>query len=167
KGVQLVCTNFNPPAPVQPLTYISIQESNLAPTISNLSITRLQDRPNFATVSYTLSIPVVITYRDANSTIGTCNSAFVVNKSCVLFVPQPAFYPATVDVTAELKGLVGTYSGNNTFTVDICLLVITKIVGKVDLLVPSYGYCPIPLCCESNPACPGYPTSPLFPTASN
>ena len=34
------------------------------------------------------------------------------------------------------------------FDVDVCVTIILKIVAKVELLVPSFGFCQIPPCEE-------------------
>ena len=58
----------------------------------------------------------------------------------------------------------GTFQGGSQFNVTACITVILKVVVEVELLVPSYGYCPIPPCQEYNQElCATYFELPLFP----
>lgn len=42
----------------------------------------------------------------------------------------------------------GTYLRNNVFELEICVTVVLKVLAKVEILVPSYGYCEVPPCEE-------------------
>jgi hypothetical protein len=78
-GVVLQLSNFNPANPTLPLTYISSQATTNQAVVSNLVIDRIDSCPNYANVSATITIPVTVTYRDANGVIGTATSSVVVN----------------------------------------------------------------------------------------
>lgn len=168
-GVVLAVTNLNPASPTTPLTYISATNQIGSPvTVSDIVIDRLENNPNYANVSMTITIPLTVTYRDANGTIGTGTSSVVVNKSAVLFVPQPSQSPIDVNATAVFSSQIGTYTSENTFTVTGCLRVIVKITSDVDILIPSYGYPVIPPCqvCDNcQNACRGLQDLPLYPSA--
>ena len=56
----LTLTNFNPATYTEPLTFVSGVSSGTS-TISNLSVERFDERPNFARVSATVNIPVTVT----------------------------------------------------------------------------------------------------------
>ena len=72
ENYQLTITDLNPENPALPLTFISAYSSATQPaTVSNVIITRFDDRPNFSRVQATVSIPVVVTYTDANGTVFT------------------------------------------------------------------------------------------------
>ena len=169
-GVILPVTGFNPANPVQPLTFVSAQNQIGADVVvSDIVIDRLDQTPNYANVSMTITIPLTVTYRDANGTIGTASSSITVNKSAVLFVPQPSFTPIDIKANAVFSSTIGTTTAENTFTVTGCLQIVVKVTAVVDLLVPSYGYPVIPPCqaCQNCSACAGVGDLPLYPTASN
>ena len=87
-------TNPNPANPTYPLNYISAYSTASQPaTISNLVITRFEDRPNFSRVQATVNIPVVVTYTDANNISGTADGVISINEDVVMYVPQPALTP--------------------------------------------------------------------------
>ena len=162
-------TNFNPPSPALPLTYISAQNTTGSTvTISDITIDRIEQTPNYANVSMTITIPLTVTYRDSNGVIGTATSSVTLTKSVVLFVPQPSLSPVNITANALFSSSIGAYTADNTFTVTGCIEIIVKVVSVVDLLVPSYGYPVIPPCQAPEPAnsCPGFQNMPLYPTAT-
>lgn len=166
-GIVLILSNFNPANPVLPLTFISAEASTNEATVSDVVIDRIDSCPNFANVSATVTIPVVVTYRDANGVIGTATSSIVVQKNVILFVPQPAVAPITISASAVFSSEVGVFNPNDgTFTVTGCIQTVLKVIAPVDVLVPSYGYPFIPPCQTSPVAsCPGT-NVPLYPTAT-
>lgn len=168
-GIILPVTDFTPADPALPLTYVSAENTtNTVPTISDLVIDRLDTCPNYANVSFTISIPVTVTYRDANGATGTGNSTITVQKSALLFVPQPAITPVNVTAMATFSSRIGSFTSPNVFTVTGCIQIIVKVTSVVDVLVPSYGY-PILPACQQAPqtnVCPGLQDMPIYPTAS-
>ena len=163
--VQLVLTDLSPADPVQPLTFISVRCVSTNVSITDLVVDRFDDKPCFARVSGVVNIPVVVTYTDANGTTGTGNSVITVNTDVVLYVPQPSIVPFTIDAFASCVTPDGEYVGNNTFSVDSCLSIILRVIVEADLLVPTYGYCPIPPCQEyTQDVCSGFFDLPLYPT---
>lgn len=168
-GIVLALTGFNPANPTLPLTFISaVNQIGSAPVVSDLVIDRIDTSPNYANVSFNVTIPLTVTYRDANGVIGTATSSIVVNKCAMLFVPQPSLSPVDIKVNTVFSSQIGTFTGDNIFTVTGCLQILIKVVATVDLLIPSFGYPVIPPCqaCQSGRACPGLDDLPLYPTAT-
>lgn len=168
-GIILQVSDFLPADPVLPLTYVSAENTpNSTPTISDLVIDRLETCPNYASVSFTITIPVTVTYRDANGNLGTANSTITVQKSVILFVPQPAISPVDIVAVATFSSQIGSFTSPNIFTVTGCIQIIVKVVSVVDVLVPSYGYPVLPPCQQAPAAssCPGLQDLPIYPTAS-
>ncbi len=168
-GIVLQVSDFFPADPVLPLTYVSAENTpNVAPTISDLVIDRLETCPNYANVSFTVTIPVTVTYRDANGTLGTATTTITVNKSVILFVPQPAISPIDITAVATFSSQIGTFTSPNIFTVTGCIQIIVKVTSVVDVLIPSYGYPVLPPCRQAptQNACPGFQDLPIYPTAS-
>ena len=147
-GIVLTTANYNPA------------------TISDVVITRLTDRPNFATVTGNVTVPVIVTYRDANGVLGTATSSIVYPINAMLYVPQPSLNPIRIEVDAQFRSQIGTYTAENTFTVTGCLQIIIKVLSKVILLIPSYGYPVIPpVQVGQASVCPGIFEQPIFPTS--
>lgn len=166
-GIVLTVSDYSPSDPALPLTYVSTDSDLTNPaTLSNLVITRLSDRPNFANITGTVTIPLIVSYRDANGALGTATSSVSYQINSILYVPQPSLNPVSVEVTAQFRSQIGSYTGENQFTVSGCIQIITKVVATVMLLIPSYGYPCIPPCQagEVN-VCPNTFDQPLFPTS--
>lgn len=168
ENYSLTLSNFNPANPTAPLNFVSGNSLGSSATVSNLVITRFDDRPNFARVQANINIPVTVTYTDATNTPGTASGTITVNQDVILYVPQPSLTP--IDVVAFGSAVIAgaTYNAaTGGFTVSACLTTILKVVAVVDVLVPSYGYTPIPPCTPytSDDVCPGVFDLPLYPTA--
>ena len=167
-GLALNLTNFNPASPTSPLTFISATSSlTNSATISDVIIERIDQRPNFANVSGTVTIPITVQYRDANNVLGTATSTITVPVNVLMFVPQPSVTPINVTAFATFTSTIGSINQEGTIaTVTGCLNIIIKITANVDILVPSYGYPVIPPCQQTETQiCPGPGELPLFPTA--
>lgn len=165
QGLTLTVTNYNPASPALPLTFISVEtDQTVGLTTSNVVITRIENRPNFANVSGQVTFPLIVTYRDANGVLGTATATYTTDFSTVLCVPQPALSPVQIKVTGQLTSTIGTYTTTNTFTITACIQLIIKVVADVDILVPSYGYPCIPECQNIPTVCPGVGDISLYPT---
>ncbi|MBR2969709.1 MAG: hypothetical protein IKC49_01480 [Clostridia bacterium] len=164
----LALTDFNPANPSTPLNFVSGSSVGSSATVSGLTITRFEDRPNFARVQATINIPVTVTYTDANGVPGTANGTISLPQDVVLYVPQPSLTP--IDVVAFGSAVIASATYNTEtggFNISVCITTILKVVAVVDVLVPSYGYCPIPPCTPftGDDVCPGVFDLPLYPTA--
>ena len=167
-GLLLPVTGFSPANPTLPLTYVSAETTvGVDPTVSDLVIDRLDTCPNYANVSFSVEIPITVTYRDATGVLGTATTTVTVTKSVVLFVPQPALSPVNINVNALFSSRIGTFVSPDTFSVTGCIQIIVKVTSQVDVLVPSYGYPCLPPC-QAMPTqtCPGLQDLPIYPTAT-
>lgn len=165
---QLTLTDFNPANPVTPLSFVSGNSLGQTATVSGLTITRFDDRPNFARVQATINIPVTVTYTDVNNTPGTASGVVSIPQDVILYVPQPSLTPIEVVAFGSIVISSGTYNATTGgFNISACVTTILKVVATVDVLVPSYGYCPIPPCTPftGDDICPGVFDLPLYPTA--
>lgn len=170
-SLQNVSQNVNfSTTPTEPITFISATSDNQnnPATLSNLVVERFTDRPNFARVSGTVNIPIQVTYTDANNTTGTATGTTSVPFDVILFVPQPSVVPYNIQVFGAMGANIGTYSGNNIFTLDECITIIIRVVVEAELCIPSYGYSQIPPSTDfSQNQCEGIFDLPLYPTATN
>ena len=162
--VQVTVTDYIPANPTQPLTFVSVNALPTQTTINNLVVERFEDKPCFARVSANAQVPITVNYTDANGVAGSGIAFIPVSNDVVLYVPQPSIVPYKVEAFGGAVCSNGTAGEGNTFTLDICLTLVLKIVVEADLLVPSYGYAHIPPCQEfSQDVCSGFFDLPLFP----
>ena len=166
-GVVLTLTDNVPENPTYPLTFISAKSTTTEGTLVSQQVDRLNDRPNFARVQVTVSVPVEVLYVDANGVEGKATSSVSFSQDVILFVPEPSVIPYSVKAVVSLISTEGTYTAENTFTVSCCVTMILKIVMPVELLIPAYGYCNIPPCQDySQEVCAGFFELPLFPNTN-
>ncbi len=165
EGIVLPLADFTPANPTYPLTFISAKSTTTRATITSLQVDRLTDRPNFARVQVTMSVPMEVIYTDANGVEGRATSSTTLTSDVILFVPEPSIIPYYVEAAVSIIAPEGVFDeATNTFTVSCCVTVILKIVMEVELLVPSYGYAAIPPCQEyTQEVCSGFFELPLFP----
>ena len=157
-------TNLTPANPTYPLTFISAKSTVSEATISNLLIEPLAERPNCARVRADLIIPVSVAYTDANGVEGVATSSITITKDVILNIPSASIMPYSVEGVVSLVSTIGDYTGENQFTIDACVSIILKIVMEVELLIPSYGYTPIPPCQEyTQEICAGFFELPVYP----
>lgn len=163
-GLNITLTDITPDNLVEPFTFVSGEVVGDA-YITNLTIDRFTDRPNFARVTGIVNLPIQITFTDVNGATGTGTTTLSFPQDVILFVPQPSIVPFSIDVFAGAAIADGTFIGNNTFTVDACIQIILRVVVNTNILVPSYGYCPIPPCQDfsGNDVCPGFFDLPIYP----
>ncbi len=164
-NVQVTLTNQNPASPTTPLTFVSAV-TNGDTVISNLNVERLTDKPNFARVSFDATVPIIVTYTDANGVTGTGTSTITIPNDVIMFIPQPSIVPYRIEVFGAMSSPMGVYVSGSTFSISACVTLITRVLVKSEILVPSYGYCsPPPAQDYTQEICSGVFELPIFPTA--
>jgi hypothetical protein len=164
-NVQVTLSNLTPPSPTTPLTFVSAT-TNGDTTISNLVVERLSDKPNFARVTFDATVPIIVTYTDANGITGTGTANLVIPNDIVLFIPQPSLVPYRIEVFGAMSSPMGTYVSGSTFSLSTCVTLIVRVLVLSEICVPSYGYCSPPPAQEyTQDLCSGTFDLPIFPTA--
>jgi len=162
--VTLTLTDFVPENPAFPLTFISCQSNAEGTTVTNVVVDRFDDRPCFARVSADVTIPITVTYTDANGVMGTGQATYTVSNDVVLYVPQPSIVPYRIEGFGSAICSTGAFGEGDTLTTTLCVTLILKVVVDADILVPTYGYAQIPPCQEfTQDVCTGFFELPLFP----
>ena len=162
--IVLTLTNFTPPSPTYPLTFVSARSTVSQGTISNLLIEPLPERQGSARVKADITIPISVAYTDANGVEGVATSTTTITKDVILNIPSASIMPYNVEAVVSLVSTQGTYTGAGVFTIGACVSIILKIVSEVELLIPAYGYAAIPPCQEyTQEVCAGFFELPMFP----
>jgi len=161
--VQITVTGFTPVNPVDPLTFVGCTALTDQVTLTGLIVERFDDKPCFARITGTITLPVQISYVDANGVPGTAVGNITINQDVVLYVPQNSIVPFSVEAFANMICSDGEYIGNGVFSIDTCITVIMRVVVEAELLVPTYGYAQIPPCQDySQDVCSGFFELPLY-----
>ena len=136
------------PEPFGAWTFESCRSSTIKGTISNLSIERMCDRPQFARVRCNVDVPIDILFTDQRCQEWMGQSVITVSKDVLLCIPDDSIIPFTLESLASAICVSGSYIGSCTFQITICVSVVLKVLAEVDIMVPTYGFCEIPPCEE-------------------
>ena len=163
-GTSVTLTNQQPQSPTAPLTFVSCQTQTNDVTITNLVVDRFEDKPCFARVSGSVSVPITVNYTDIINVAGSGTGIVTIPIDVVLYVPQPSIIPYQVTAFANAICSGGRFVESSTFSIDPCMTIIIRVVVDAELLVPTYGYCQIPPCQDyTQDVCSGYFDLPLYP----
>lgn len=165
--VTVSVTNIMPttPCPVTPYKFISCKSTSSKGTVSNLSVTPIDDDCGCASrVKCDVCIPIEIVFSDANCRVFVGSSQLVICRDIKLNVPRASIMPYEIEAVVNLVSPEGTFICDNQFVITACVTSVIKVVMSVELLIPSYGYCCIPSCVEfKEEVCDSFFDLPLFP----
>jgi len=167
ENVSITLTETTPANPVLPLSFVGGRSTSIMAEVTNLVVTRLQNRPKYGRVEADLVIPIQINYIDANGVAGVGVGTLTLHQDIILLLPEASIMPYQVEAVVSVIVPEGNFGGTGTdliFNVTTCVAVIMKIVITAELIVPTYGYAVIPPCQEYNQeVCAGFFELPLFP----
>ena len=132
------------PQPFGAWTFESCRSSTTSGKISNLSIERMCDRPQFARVKCSIDVPVDVLFVDQRCQEWMGQTSICVDKDVLLCIPEDSIIPFTLESLVSAICVSGSYVGNCTFEITICVTVVLKVLAEVDILVPTYGFCEVP-----------------------
>ena len=151
---------------VPPLTFISCRSVSVEGKLVGTKIDRLPDRPRFARVRTKVEIPIEVVFEDSQGKRGTGIAVITVPKDVIMFVPDESVIPFHLESIVSAVCVSGNFVPGDAFRfdVDVCITIILKIVAKVELLIPAFGFCEIPPCEEfAENVCEEFFRMPLFP----
>ena len=155
------------PRPQGAWTFESCRSSTTRGNISNLSIERLNDRPQFARVRCTVDAPIDVLFVDQRCQEWMGRATIPVERDVLLCIPDDSIIPFTLESLVSAICVSGTYIGNCQFEITVCVTVVLKILAEVDIMVPTYGFCEVPPCEEfAEAVCDEFFSLPLFPQSS-
>ena len=152
--------------PTMPITFESCRSTTTEGNIRNLSVERMCDRPCFARVRGQVDVPIDILFTDANGREYIGRGVVTIDRDVLLSIPDESIVPYSIEAMVSAICVSGTYIGNNIFSLEVCVTVVLKVLAKVEMLVPSYGFCEVPPCEEfADSVCDEFFSLPLFPQA--
>jgi len=155
------------PRPCGAWTFESCRSSAIQGRISNLSIERMPDRPQFARVRCAVDVPLDVLFLDQRCQEWMGQTTITVNKDVLLCIPDDSIIPFTLESLVSAICVSGSYIGNCTFEITVCVTVVLKVLAEVDILVPTYGFCQVPPSEEfAESVCDEFFSLPLFPQSS-
>lgn len=113
---------------------------------NTLIVTNIDNTPNFRRVRFTLRIPFEVITSEGKVIEGFLPDIF---KDIILFIPEARDefeFRIVVETSAQVLGQ--PIQTGDTLTFAAGVFVVVKVVGTVQLLIPTFGYCPPPEFCE-------------------
>ena len=110
-----------------------------------LSVEDIPNKPHFKRVRFKLRIPYVMTLADGSTIEGNLPD---IDKDIILFIPEARDefqFEIVIETSSSILGQPIISEGKVTFAVGV--FVIIKVVGRVQLLIPTFGFCPEPPQC--------------------
>lgn len=155
------------PQPFGAWTFESCRSSTTRGDISNLSVERMCDRPQFARVKADVDVPIDILFTDQRCQEWMGQATITVSKDVLLCIPDDSIIPFTLESLVSAICVSGTYIGSCQFRITVCVTVALKVLAEVAIMVPTYGFCEIPPCEEfAETVCDEFFSLPLFPQSS-
>ena len=118
----------------------------------------MTDRPQFARVRCTVDVPLDVLFLDQRCQEWMGQTVVKVDKDILLCIPDDSIIPFTLESLVSAICVSGSYIGNCTFDITVCVTVVLKVLAEVDILIPTYGFCQVPPC--------EFFSLPLFPQSS-
>jgi hypothetical protein len=155
------------PTPCGTWTFESCRSSTTKGRITNLSVERLCDRPQFARIRATVDVPIDVLFTDQRCQEWLGQAIIQVDRDVLLCIPEDSIVPFTVESLVSAICVSGSYIGNCTFEITVCITIVLKVLAEVDIMVPTYGFCEVPPCEEfAEAVCDEFFSLPLFPRSS-
>lgn len=144
-----------------PYTYTNAVSSGDA-TFENVVVTPLEG--NRVKIEGDVKLPVTVNFTDSEGVSGTASSTISIHRDIFMSVPSLSLTPYTIEVTGSLASNTGTFISDTTVSIVCCVVIVTKIIVKCDIVVPCYGQSVYPEClgAESD-ACSSLLNLPIFP----
>jgi len=165
ENTKLHLSEFSHANPAPPYKFTSATSSHVEARVSNLAITRIPERPEFARVKCCVTIPMRVMFEDCNGQKCTAESHITIKEDVIMFVPKHSIFPFEVRAVASVNCPVGKISGEKVCTATACYTIITKVTATTDLLIPTYGFCQVPKAVDfETHECEDFFDLPLYPS---
>lgn len=132
------------PQPFGTWTFVSCRSSTTKGKISNLTIERMCDRPQFARVKCTVSVPIDVLFTDQRCQEWIGQACVSIDRDILLCIPDDSIIPFTLESLVSAICVSGSYIGSCTFEITLCVSIVLKVLAEVDIMIPTYGFCQVP-----------------------
>lgn len=147
-----------------PKTFVSARSIKTKGKIKNLQILNVADNPCLHRIKMDVTVPVEVIYVDECGSECCVKGEITIPQDTLLCLPCASVIPYEIESSVSCVCPEGKYT-SGCFNVTACLTVINKVVVETQILVPSYGYCPLPPCQDySEEVCSGFFDLPIYPT---
>ncbi|GFN36013.1 hypothetical protein [Tepidimicrobium xylanilyticum] len=127
-------------------TFSSIQFKQGFIVPNTLRTDNIPNRPNFKRVRFTLRIPYIITLSNGQTIE---NNLPDIDKDIILFIPEARDefqFNIVTETSSKVLGQPVVMDDRVVFAAGVFIII--KVVGRVQLLIPTFGFCPEPPPCQ-------------------
>lgn len=147
---QRECLEYVVEIPEGSYEFLGVKYNNGEIVSNSLKITKI-DNNDFKRVRFKVNIQYIIKLKNLlTGEIVTLEEQLPeIEKDIIMFVPKTRDefrFEVSLETASQLLSV--PLINGNTIKMVVGVFIIAKIVGEVQLLVPSFGYCPIPDECE-------------------
>lgn len=117
---------------------------------NSLIITPVPERPNFSRAQFLIKINYTVEYRDGEGVLKSISSFLPsIEKDIVVFMPRSRD-EFNFDIVIETRTdvLNTPLLARNTIKFAVGIFIVIKVIGEVEILIPTFGYSPAPPPCE-------------------
>lgn len=134
-----------------PFEFVDIKFNPGVIVPGSLTITPIKNRPNFSRVRFRISITYTLKVKNLQTGIIVSLEGVLpeIQKDIVMFIPE-ARDEFSFDIVIETASQILTdpIVENCELVFAVGVFIIVKVVGRVQLLIPEFGFCPEPPECE-------------------
>ncbi|SCY58063.1 hypothetical protein [Alkaliphilus peptidifermentans] len=119
--------------------------------LGSLAITPIANRPNFSRVKFKVLITNILRARnrETGAIIMINNELPEIHKDIVLFIPEARDeFKFQIGIETASQMLTEPIKEEGVFVFAVGVFIVIKVIGRVQLLVPVFGFCPEPPECE-------------------
>jgi len=133
-----------------PFTFVDVKFQPGEIVDGTLVVTPIPTRPNFSRVRFTFRVPFVVRVLNAAGQLIEIPSAIEdLQKDIVMFIPKARDeFTFSIVIETRSERLTDPVFVNNSIQFAVGIFIVIKVVGKVQLLIPAFGFCPEPPACE-------------------
>ncbi|WP_051569050.1 hypothetical protein [Alkaliphilus transvaalensis] len=119
---------------------------------NTLSITPIPNRPNFSRVRFRVKITFNVRLKvkgEKGKVISIAGELPEIQKDIIMFIPEARDefkFKIVIETASQILTEPLVEDGFLVFAVGVFIIV--KVVGRVQLLIPAFGFCPEPPDCE-------------------
>ena len=151
-----------------PVKVMSLSSTSPTSKVSDLTITRIRERPGFASVACTITTPLTIECECAKGNRHVGTSQIASTQNIVLFVPRQSIFPFEIEVTSSTQATTASVDPQLNLRATLCQTLVTRVISETDILLPTYGHAPLnPGVIFDRDACQDVFDLPLFPSGHN
>jgi len=132
----LAYENLQPAILVPPFTFVGCRNINQEPTLSNITLMVNPEDEGQLIVEMDIEIDLLLGIRDINNVNGTAEATIIVHEAFLVDRPMESKFPFSFAAMVAAQCAGGSFADDGSLAVNLCLLIIVKMVVDVLVRIP-------------------------------